>query len=225
MQCSAWHGNPRHGFFKGQVDMKHIDVVITGESPLICNNFYDEAAIAATEGTRPAAVGHRGTPRQQAEKRLYKGIDGRLIIPQPNVYRNIIDGGQFFKVGKSKVTTTKSSMIPSLLEVYGHENPAEIPIISKEGWRVDTRAVRIPGGGRILIHRPMFDDWRLEFGIGLDLDIMTEEFLRQIFDAAGRRVGLGDFRPGCKGPFGRWVVAHWEECSDEGDQKDLKAVA
>jgi hypothetical protein len=31
-----------------------------------------------------------------------------------------------------------------------------------------------------------------------------------VIDAAGKRVGLGDFRPACKGPFGRFVVTNWQ---------------
>jgi len=205
--------------------MKHINVSISGASALICNAFTDAAAEASTNGTRASVVGSRGTPTEQAESKLYKGIDGGLMIPQPNLFRCIIDGGTFFKAGKSKVTTLKSSMIPSCLELYGHENAAEIPIISEEGWRVDTRAVRIPStGGRILCHRPMFDDWRLDFGVSIDEEIMTERLLRDIFDAAGRRIGLGDFRPACKGPFGKWVVREWSVVKREGGA-ELKSAA
>ena len=39
---------------------------------------------------------------------------------------------------------------------------------------------------------------------------MTESFFREIVDAAGSRVGLGAFRPDCKGPYGKFVVVSWE---------------
>jgi len=88
----------------------------------------------------------------------------------------------------------------------------EIPIIHDEPWEVDTRAVRIPAtGGRILCYRPKFNDWSLYFTMRLDDEVMTCELLREILDAAGKRIGLGDFRPDCKGPFGKFVVTHWEE--------------
>jgi hypothetical protein len=35
--------------------------------------------------------------------------------------------------------------------------------------------------------------------------------MREIVDAAGKRVGLGDFRPACKGPFGKFVVVQWKD--------------
>ena len=189
--------------------MKTITIRIEGKTPLICNRFHDEAAMNSSSGTRSSAVGERGSPKAQAEKKLYVGLDGKtLMIPQPNVMRCIIDGGSFFKAGKSKVTTQKSSLIPACVDIAG----VEIALISKEGWAVDTRAVRIPAtGGRILAHRPMFNDWALEFTLGLDDTVMTSGLLREIVDAAGSRIGLGDFRPACKGPFGKFVVTKWTE--------------
>jgi hypothetical protein len=41
--------------------------------------------------------------------------------------------------------------------------------------------------------------------------MLTVKLLREIVDAAGKRIGLGDFRPACKGPFGRFCVVNWKE--------------
>ena len=188
--------------------MKSVKVTIEGVTPLICNKFHDAAQISASGGTRISTVGDRGTPREQAELKLYTGVDGNLIIPQPNLYRCLIDGGTFFKSGKSKITTLKSSLIPSCVDL----GPIELPLISKEGWCVDTRAVRIPStGGRILAHRPVFNDWKIEFDLEIDTDLIAIKLIRDILDASGKRIGLGDFRPACKGPFGKFVVTDWKE--------------
>lgn len=187
-----------------------IDVEITGTTGLICNRFHDEAAEKATNGSRAAtAAGDRGTPKEQAEKKLYYGADGKtLIIPQPNLLRCIVDGGSFHKAGKNKITTQKSSLLYACLDIEA----AEIPLLHKEQWRVDTRAVRIPStGGRILAYRPMFDDWSLRFTATLDTDVIGVKLLRSIVDDAGKKVGLGDFRPATKGPYGKFVVTQWVE--------------
>lgn len=184
-----------------------IHCVIEGYSPMLCNRFTDEAQMDATSGNRVATHGDKGSPKSQAEKKLYVGLDGDLMIPQPNLFSCIIAAGKFFKAGKSKVTTLKSSLIPACVEIDG----VELKLISKEGWEVDTRAVRIPStGGRILCHRPKFNDWKVDFTMELDTEIMTVSLLREIIDAAGKRIGLGDFRPDCKGPFGRFKVIQWE---------------
>lgn len=189
--------------------MKFVEVSISGKTPLLCNKFTDEAAMSATSGTRAAAVGGKGTPREQAEKKLYLSEStGKPIIPGPNLFRCIIDAGRFFKNGKSKITTLKSSLIPACVSV----EELEIEIESPEQWEVDTRAVRIPStGGRILAHRPCFHDWKLRFTLVCDEEIMSLSLLRDIVDAAGKRIGLGDFRPDCKGPFGKFVVDSWVE--------------
>lgn len=186
-----------------------IDIVIEGTTALICNRFTDEAAEAASSGTRIAiATTDRGTPLEIAQKKLYIGTGGKPMIPQPNVLRCLVEGGRFHKVGKTQVTTAKSSMLFSCVDIEG----AEVPIIHQQPWKVDTRAVRIPStGGRILAHRPMFDDWRLEFVMDIDTTIMSPKLMRQIVDDAGKRVGLGDFRPATKGPYGRFVVTRWQE--------------
>jgi len=190
--------------------MKEITIEIQGTTALLCNRFTDEAQAAASSGTRAATNGDKGSPIKQAEKRLYLNEKGDPVIPQPNLFRCLIDAGKFFKTGKSKVTTVKSSIIPACVDVA----ETEIPIIHKEGWRVDTRPVRIPAtGGRILCHRPMFDDWRLRFTATLDTSVMTVDFFREIVDVAGSRIGLGDFRPDCKGPFGKFKVITWKEKS------------
>jgi hypothetical protein len=186
--------------------MESVKVTIEGTTPLLMNKFTDAAAMAATSGNRVASVGEKGSPREQAEKKLYLGADGKIVIPQPNLFRCIIDGGTFFKAGKSKVTTQKSSLIPACVDI----RCVEIPLISRDPWEVDTRAVRIPStGGRILCHRPSFNDWKLEFDVDVDTEIITVKLFREILDAAGKRIGLGDFRPACKGPFGKFVVTKW----------------
>lgn len=189
--------------------MKTFDITIEGITPLLCNNFHDAAALAATNGSRSSmAVGDKGSPREQASAKLYRDEDGRCVIPQPNLFRCIIDAGKYFKAGKTKVTTQKSSLIPACVEIEG----LHCLIDHKDDWDVDTRPVRIPAtGGRILAHRPRFNDWRLTFTANLDESEMSAKLFREIVDAAGRKIGLGDFRPDCKGPFGKFVVIKWEE--------------
>lgn len=195
-----------------------IAIRIEGTTALLLNKFTDAAAMAATSGSRgSSAASERGTPQEVAQSKLYTGLAGNLIIPQPNLLRCIVDGGRFHKVGKSQVTTRESSMMYSCINIEA----AEIPIEHKQPWRVDTRAVVIPSTkGRILTHRPMFDDWALDFQLELDTTILGPKLLRMIIDDAGKRIGLGDFRPARKGPYGRFAVTKWQVM-----EVDLEQVA
>jgi hypothetical protein len=188
--------------------MLEINLRITGVTPLILSRFHEEAAEAASSGSRSSASAQdRGTPREIAEKKLYLGIKGDYVIPQPNLLRCLVDGGTYHKIGKAQVTTaSKSILYGGALDILA----AEIPIIHGQPWTVDTRAVVIPSTkGRILAHRPRFDDWALDFNILIDPKIVGERLMRAIIDDAGNRVGLGDFRPARKGPYGRFRVDRW----------------
>ena len=186
-----------------------IDIKIQGRTPLILNRLTDAAALAATSGTRgSSAAGDRGTPQEIAESKLYLDEQGRVSIPQPNLLRCLVDGGSFHKIGKKQVTTQKSSLVYACLDVAG----VMIPIKHKQPWVVDTRPIVIPStGGRILAYRPRFDDWELSFEVELDTDTIGVKLFRSIVDDAGKKIGLGDFRPSKKGPYGRFVVIHWAE--------------
>lgn len=179
-----------------------------GTTPLIVNRFTDEAALAATVGTRGALRGTDSTPQEIAESKLYKAADGTLVVPQPNLLSCFIEAGRFFRSGKQKLTTLKSSIIPGCV----HLDAIAYPIEHEQPWKVDTRPVRIPTtGGRILMHRPIFEDWALSLSAWLELEDISPSLFRQLIDRAGRSIGLGDFRPACKGPYGRFRVDRWEE--------------
>lgn len=201
-----------------------IDITVTGQTALICNRFHDAAAEKASGGSSAASsAADRGTPLEIAREKLYpSAYRDHWIIPQPNLLRCLVDGGQFHKAGKKQITTQKSSIMYSCLDIEG----SEIEIKHKEPWRVDTRAVRIPStGGRILSHRPMFDDWELSFVADIDTSIVGAKLFRQIVDDAGKRIGLGDFRPQTKGPYGKFVVTRWAEALVEEAPKVVPIAA
>jgi hypothetical protein len=126
-----------------------------------------------------------------------------------------MEGGRFHKIKNRSVTTQQKSMIPACVNIID----TMIPIKSKKGWTVDSRPVRVPAtGGRILAFRPIFFDWELDFNLELDTEIISLPLLRQIVDDAGKRVGLGDYRPDKKGPYGKYVVTKWQVKRKKGSQ-------
>ena len=195
------------------MQLARIAVSVEGVTPLLCNRFGFEAATDASEGTRSVAAGHNDSPREQAFRTLYLDNDNETpIIPSTNLFRSQMDAGRDFKIGKRQVTTLKTSMWPAFVTIP----EIVLPIIHEEPWDVDTRPVRIPAtGGRILRHRACFNDWKLNFTLEIDASQMNLKLARQIIDAAGTRIGLGDFRPSFKGSFGKYVVTHWEEYDQE----------
>lgn len=181
---------------------------IKGTSPLLMNRFTEEAEISVSSTTKKATKATKDTPREQAKKKAYIDEQGVLYVPGMNVFACIIQGGQFIKIGRAKATNAKSSIIPAAMILE-----EERCTLGTKDFEVDTRSVVIPAtGGRIMAHRPRLDEWECSFTIDLfDPDILSASDVRQIIDDAGKKVGLGDFRPSRKGPFGRFVVTEWKE--------------
>jgi hypothetical protein len=108
-------------FFKGGCEMKRVRFTVEGVTPHLVNKFTDAAAMNATEGTRGSHIGQSLTPREDAETRLNVNERGEPIAPSPALLCMLIDAGRFHKVGKNKVSTQKSSLIPAAVtfpEVY-----------------------------------------------------------------------------------------------------------
>lgn len=193
-----------------------ITVTIQGITPLLMNRFTEANEVAVSGGTSVSFRGDKGTPRAQAEAKRYADKNGELYIPGPNIFAAIIAAGTFHKAGKSKLTTLRTSLIPAGLMV----DDLICPITDEEGepqteWEVDSRSVVIPStGGRIMCHRPRVDRWQCTFTIDVDNSMFSPALVRAVIDDAGKKIGLGDYRPARKGPFGRFVVARWDVKAD-----------
>lgn len=186
--------------------MIQIKIEIAGESPLLCNRFTDAAMLKLDGGTSAiAASSDKGTPRERASERLYVDTAGRPVLPGPNLYRSFIDAGRFHKAGKEKITTMKSSLVPAAMWM----KEVELLLLA-EGWEVDCRTVVNPAtGGRMVAYRPRFDRWSLGFTLDVDEKMFGQSLVRSLVDDAGSKIGVGDFRPARKGPFGRFKVTSW----------------
>lgn len=184
-----------------------IQCKIQGVSSLLCNRFTDATAEKISNGTTAAIRGAKPAPRDQAQEKLYTGADGKPVLPSPNLMRAFVDAGVFIKNGKSKLSTQRTSLVPAGLAIVEIELP-----ITPGRWETDSRSVVIPStGGRIMCHRPRFDEWKLSLTLDVDDTMFAEAVVRELVDLAGSRIGVGDFRPARRGPFGRFRVDSWKK--------------
>lgn len=183
-----------------------IAVEISGITPLLMNRFHEAAQLQVDKGTSMTVNGDRGSPREQAEPKVYANATGAPVIPGPNFFACLVEAGRFHKVGKRQVTTGKSSLVPAAVSVMEIDS-----VVMPSNWEVDSRPVVNPSTrGRRLCHRPRFDEWKTHFTLDVDTDMFDPKFIRQLVDDGGLRIGLGDYRPDRKGPFGRFKVTSWE---------------
>ena len=172
---------------------KKIEVTIQGISPLLMHAF-PMVEVKAIE---------KKTPEEQAEHCSYRTPENKLYIPGVAIQRCLINAASYSK-GKGRASLVKVAAACLLVE-------PEYCILKQQKYTIDIRPVVVPATkGRILRYRPRFDKWDCSFVVEYDPDLITEEQLRIIVDDAGRRVGMLDFNPVHKGPFGRFMVKNWE---------------
>lgn len=180
--------------------MQQVLVQISGITPLIVNRFHEDAQQEATGGVHTRK--ERPAPEADATERLYSTDDGAPYFPSENLRRAIISAASRTKIGRRSAVTDVAAAI--------FITPFALPIEGQ--WHVDSRPVVIPATrGRILRHRPMFDAWRINLELQIDVDLIDAATIRKIMDDAGNYVGIGDFRPEKKGPYGRFRVDSWQQ--------------
>lgn len=186
--------------------MKSVTVEITGTSPLMQHRWSEESEV--DEPTRRVLI-RRGTPREEAEKVVYRHPDGWCYLPGAAIARALREAGGAHKQKGSRKSTkyvVPAAVIVSEDAIQLHNGE---PLTDYE---VDSRPVVIPSTkGRIMRHRPRFDEWQATFTLEIDTDILPTDFIHQLLAEAGRSQGLLEYRPEKGGPFGRFRVTNWDE--------------
>jgi hypothetical protein len=169
-------------------------VTIKGTSGLLMHRFPLE----------PVEAIEKKTPAEQAEIAAYRHpTSNELYIPGGCLQRALVAGATFSK-GKGRATLQKTAA--ACLAVT-----PEYLLLGTKKYEIDSRSVVISATrGRIIRHRPRLDEWQVDFDLNWDDTLLTEKQVREVVDNTGSRVGLLDFRPACKGPYGRFVVTKWE---------------
>jgi hypothetical protein len=173
--------------------VKTVNVTIKGTSPLLMHCF----PLVPVEALEKKPI------EEQAKACEYRTPDGKLYIPAVALGRALVNGGAYSK-GKGRASLQKQ--VAACVFVT-----PDYLVLSVQKYVIDTRPVVVPATkGRVLRHRPRFDEWAVSFQLEYDETLITETQLRRIVDDTGRLVGLLDFRPEKKGPFGRYIVTEWK---------------
>lgn len=180
--------------------MKQISIEIAGASPLLVHRFPEQEQLEASSGehSRREAV----SDYEAALSCLYL-LDGALpYLPAENIRQSLIAAAGRHKIGRKAASSDAAAAL--------YIEPDAIPLLGE--WVIDKRPVVIPATrGRIIRVRPRFDYWSLRFVLNVETTLISLSLVRKIVDDAGNYVGVGDFRPAKKGPYGRFTVTLWKE--------------
>lgn len=127
----------------------------------------------------------------------------QLILKKQKTYKEISQSGLLittefceFRTGGKLVAVDK---LRAMKDKPFAQQAAEA---QKHGFKLFCKRAKIGTSKHVRV-RPRFDSWSVSGRIQILANEITPEVLAQLFDLAGR-VGLCDWRPGCKtpGPFG-----------------------
>lgn len=179
--------------------MKQIEVSVKGITPLLMHRFRDAGADEPSKK-------RTGVPdwKQEAEAALYKGPDGIIYQPAEHLEKSIQNAAKSFKMA-GKRGATYGKLVGATLVISPDAIPHKI-----QKYEIDSRSVVIQRA-RIIRYRPRFDNWELDFTIGLPDDQLPVSVIKEVLDQAGLYVGIGDYRPQKGGKFGKFMVTKFNE--------------
>lgn len=190
--------------------MKTIEVEIRGTTPLLIHRFTEQSEQG--KSTRKQMI-KQVDPREEATKNAYIADDGTYYFSAFSIPGAMGNAGSNHKMKGSRKSLR--FVVPSAVRITANT----ITIMNGDGpakqFEVDSRPVTIPATkGRIMRHRPRFDCWGAKFNLLLDDSQLDIESAQQLLEEAGRNIGIGDFRPEKRGPFGTFRVVQFKEVED-----------
>jgi hypothetical protein len=208
--------------------LARIRVVLTSRSPgLLMNSMTEETLESLRTGVRKSKP--KDVPiLKQAESVLYR-VDGRLGIPVENLYACLVEAGRAVKLGqagssKKMVSNADATELFSFFDIEeeflffdGERDPE---------WRPFPHRGRLKDKARtaVCIVRPRIPHWNLTFHCTVDTTLFDPKRLPELLIRAGRSIGLCDWRPGCKGRFGRFVIAECQQVEMPGAEAEEKVA-
>ncbi|HZT35452.1 MAG TPA: hypothetical protein VFA15_06010, partial [Nitrososphaera sp.] len=153
-----------------------------------------------------------------AEAKIYRDKDGKMGIPQQNVFAMLKHAGRRvpYGAGKSKCSTAESTFLPEFLRLKatsvdeGGDPFFLFDNLDKSGnlqFKVDMRrGVNKATDGAMCVVRPKFMNWGLTIELEFDASLVNPDTITALFTNASTGSGLCEFRPNKGGPFGCFEV-------------------
>lgn len=187
--------------------MKLVEIEIEGVSAILINRFKEQAEVP--QKMKKAGKKDYGTPREQAESTAYADDDSKIWIPSTWIKGALATVSSDYKLPSSRKSVKSvigGAVIPKDEKIYFKEN-----YIIKN-IEIDSRPCVVQRA-RIMRHRARLEKWSLRFHLEVFDDILDLSNVNEMLTDAGRRAGIGDFRPSKGGPFGRFQVVKWKVIS------------
>jgi hypothetical protein len=192
-----------------------VQATLTGATPLLLNAMPRDVLLElAGVVDKKAKTAEKATPEDVARCHLHLGPDGKPAIPSQMLYAAMINAGVFVRLdGKRQVSTKTETNLPGLMKLGFEPLPLYLPGSEErsERYEVDIqRGVNPNGGQAVAIIRPCFYQWEIRPLFTVDRRVFDLKKAYELVTIAGARMGLGDFRPNCRGVYGQFIITSWD---------------
>lgn len=181
------------------VSQERASISIEGVSTLIQHKWSEKAKQQMRDKHAGKKTKTRETrhPEEEAMAAAYVTEDGRYGIPVTALKACII-GAAHKDLGVEKTLVRKALFIPcdDANEVLPME--CEAPVVREDYVRV--------GQSTDLRYRPEFSQWKLNFIVEYDADLLGLDDIANLLNRAGFGVGLCEWRPEKGGDHGRFKI-------------------
>ena len=228
--------------------MKTFEVTLVGVSPMLQNPMTERTLDELESGVRTSL--RKDRPREDVVREKVIVNNGYLGVPAEYLLACLIEAGRKVKNGKFNISTATSSTLPGFLSIRDeflpfthienngsfdwletHKESGYPEGITEVPWIADRRRGVLDSGGKkvaVPIVRPKFPaGWTIKATIDIDEgeNGCSPDTAKKLFEVAGRSIGLGDFRPAKRGPFGRALVSSWREVTKQSESNIVEAVS
>lgn len=204
-------------FLIPQLNLQTIEVVLVGDTPLVCHNWSNKAKLEmySKQTKKPQLARAAKDPDQELEDSLYQMSSGGYGFPSVamkcaavTAYLSVagvkkVEVQQAFRVVGSielvKGVHPGSTLRKDLVRIYGSK-----PGMSEE-------MVRLNGKTADLRYRGEFWPWYIKVQIVFNANLLSADQIINLLNTAGFGVGIGEHRPVKNGQQGTFHVCSSEE--------------
>ena len=190
------------------------EVSITGLIPLITRNGaagldtrspanVEKAEIARKKGSNRTASDDERLKELECQTSLWLDQSGAPTIPAGAIRACIETGARKLKQGSQ----VREGLGVEGVTVFDYDKEALGKTVEELGKRAQFTVGVVVQRNRILRTRAKFDEWSCVAMLDCDDELVDREKLEAWLDIAGRRIGLGDWRPEKSGAYGRFEAA------------------
>ena len=145
---------------------------------------------------------HEQTALLEWEFLMYYDAKVGPYIPTANIKSALMQGGGPRKMGPKLALTIIDC--PNMKAPLIYDGPRDLDKLRKNIDQWSLTVAVVVQRARVMKCRPMFREWAIEFDVIYDESQVQEDDIIMAAQTAGNIVGIGAWRPKCKGEYGRF---------------------